>query len=206
MLENSLEIVIIVKVKAINNGLTMIKNTENSYGTVAKILHWIVALMIISLIIVGFVMSDMENSDQKWQLYGAHKATGVLVLALIIVRLLWRLVNKTVLLPATVPAWQKKLAYITHIFLYCAMLTMAISGFSMSVIGGHAIDFYGLFVIPAFAKNEAVAKIFWQIHGYTAYIIVGLIATHFLGALYHHYVLKDNVLVRMISNTVSHFK
>lgn len=183
----------------------MIKNTENSYGTVTKALHWIVALMIISLIIVGFVMSDMENSDQKWQLYGAHKATGILALTLIIVRLLWRLVNKTVLLPETVPVWQKKAAYITHISLYCAMLTMAMSGLLMSLIGGYEINFYGLFVIPAFAKNEAVAKIFWQIHGYTAYIIVALIATHFLAALYHHYLLKDNVLVRMITITKNNF-
>jgi cytochrome b561 len=66
----------------------MIKNTDNHYGIIAKLFHWLIAIAIISLITVGFIMSDMPPSPDKYELYGMHKASGVIVLMLVTLRVL----------------------------------------------------------------------------------------------------------------------
>jgi cytochrome b561 len=72
----------------------MLKNTLQSYGSVTKILHWTIALLIISLLGVGLYMTDMPDGDQKWYIYDVHKEIGMLVLTLVLIRVLWRLTNK----------------------------------------------------------------------------------------------------------------
>ncbi len=176
----------------------MLKNTADSYGIVSRSLHWIISILIITLLIVGFLMSDMENSNEKFQIYGAHKATGVIVLLLVTFRLLWRLMNSAVLMPADLPNWQQKAAYFTHIALYVSMFTMPLSGFLMSVLSGYEVSVYGLFSFAAWEKNTELARLFALVHGYTAFCFVGLITLHFLAALYHHFIRKDGVLLRML--------
>lgn len=176
----------------------MIKNTENSYGLPAKLLHWVMSVVIICLIFVGFIMTEMEPSDQKWQIYGLHKATGLLILLLVAIRLTWRLMNVYVLPPHDLPDWQKKAAYLAHLMLYLFMLIMPASGFLMTVLGGHNVSFYGLFTIEAFTTNKPIATIFWMIHGYSAYIFAALIGLHIAAAFYHHFVRRDNVFMRML--------
>lgn len=178
----------------------MLKNTENSYGLVARILHWTIGIMILIMLTIGFTMIQMANSDQKFQFYGLHKATGVLILLLVALRLTWRLLNSSVLLPLDLPSWQKKASYVTHILLYLLMFIMPSSGVLMSILGGHEVNVYGLFTIAAFEQNLAAAKIAWLIHYYAAYLLTGLIALHFAAALYHHFVRRDNILMRMIKN------
>jgi cytochrome b561 len=176
----------------------MIKNTSDSYGWLTKVFHWLISFMIITLLIVGFTMASMEPSDQKWQLYAGHKATGVIVLSLVVLRFLWRLVNTQVLLPIDIPAWQKAAARSTHYILYFFMFMMPISGIMMSRLGGHDIDVFGMFTIHALEKNPDIAKLFWQFHGYAAIGFVTMIVLHILAGLYHHFIRKDRVLMRMI--------
>ena len=81
----------------------MLKNIENSYGSIAKILHWVIGLFIIGLIAVGFIMSSMDPAPEKFELYGMHKAFGVIVLCLVAIRILWRIINATVQAAEVVP-------------------------------------------------------------------------------------------------------
>lgn len=77
----------------------MLKNTSSSYGLIAKLFHWLMGLVIIGMLIVGFYMTSMDPSDDKWQLYFFHKSIGVIALVLVGLRLLWRVINTTLDLP-----------------------------------------------------------------------------------------------------------
>lgn len=176
----------------------MLKNTNDSYGIITKLFHWLMSLVIICLLIVGFTMASMEPSEQKWQIYGLHKATGVTILALVCLRLIWRLINVVVQLPADLPSWQKIAARTTHYLLYVCMFLMPISGIMMSRFGGHDINIFNIFTIGALEKNTSIAGLFYKLHQITAFVLIGLICLHILAALFHHFVRKDNVLTRMI--------
>lgn len=176
----------------------MLKNTSDSYGLVARLLHWIISIAIILLLIVGFTMASMLPSDNKWQLYGIHEATGIIVLSLIIIRFSWRLTNIQPLLPQDLPNWQKLASRITHYLLYIFMFLMPISGILMARLGGHEINVFNLFHISALEKNIILAKFFNNIHGISAIGFATLIGLHIMAGLYHHFIRKDNVLIRMI--------
>lgn len=176
----------------------MLRNTTDSYGTITKLFHWFISIMIICLLIVGFTMANMDPSQQKSQIYVLHKATGVTVLALVVLRFIWRLINVEVLLPADLPLWQKASARMTHYLLYVCMFLMPISGINMSLFGGHEINVFNIFTIEAFEKNTFVAGLFYKVHQITAFGLIGLIILHIMAALFHHFIRKDNVLIRMI--------
>jgi len=177
----------------------MIKNTENHYGIIAKLFHWLIAVAIISLITVGFIMSDMSPSPDKYELYGMHKASGVIVLMLVTLRILWRLSNKAVQPPADLPNILKLAAKSGHFLLYVFMLSMPISGILMSYFDGHDISVFGLFMIPAtIDKLPQLAGLFHQIHVLGIWAFIAVIVLHIGAALYHHFIRRDNVLMRMI--------
>jgi cytochrome b561 len=170
------------------------KNDANSWGIIARLLHWIIAFLIIGLLYVGLIMVNMVNSPEKFELYGYHKSLGVIVLALIIVRLGWRWINPTPTLPT--PDLASRLSAPV---LYILMLMMPISGIIMSQGGGHAISLFGWFTLPSLIeKNPFLGKLAWQIHGYTGKMLIGMIGLHFIAALYHQWILKNNLLRRMI--------
>jgi cytochrome b561 len=176
----------------------MLKNTENSYGLIARLLHWIIAFSIIGLISVGFFMSSMENSPEKAELYGIHKAFGVIVLSLIVLRIIWRFSNKTVLPADGLPNIIKLAAKSGHFLLYIFMLIMPISGIMMSRLMGYDVSVFGLFTIPALTKDEVLAGFFYKIHTTAIWGFVVIIILHVGAAFYHHFIRKDNTLLRML--------
>lgn len=177
----------------------MLKNTKNSYGSIAKILHWVIGLFIISMIAVGFTMSSMPPSPEKFELYGMHKAFGVTMLSLVVVRILWRITNTTVQATEGVPPILQLAAKAGHLLLYIFMLVMPISGVLMSRFGGYPISVFEIFTIPAASeKSPELAKFFHKTHEYAALGFVILITAHTLAAIYHHFIRKDNTLIRMM--------
>ncbi|MBW8309632.1 MAG: cytochrome b [Candidatus Paracaedibacteraceae bacterium] len=171
-----------------------LKNDINSWGIVARLFHWISAFLLIGLLYVGLIMVDMVNSPEKFDLYRYHKSLGILVLGLIIMRLMWRWINITPTLPT--PGLASRLSAPV---LYMLMLIMPVSGMIMSQAGGHPISFFGWFNVPILLeKNPSIGKLAWQIHGYTGKILIGVIALHFMAAFYHQWILKNNLLRRMI--------
>lgn len=178
-----------------------IKNTEDCYGNVHQFLHWAIFICFVALMTVGTIMTDMEKSDQKWQLYQLHKSFGLTVFMLILIRIGWRFVNIIPALPTTMPAHEKMLALFIHFALYIVMLMMPISGYIMSIAGGHEIQYFGLFTVPELlGENKSLAHWAEEIHEWTATAIYVLVALHVLGALRHHFLLHDTVLKRMLPN------
>lgn len=164
-------------------------------------LHWSMSILIIGLLLVGFYMTNIDKSDFKWYMYDLHKATGTLVLILVVLRIIWRLSNVWPGLPDNMPKWQVLLVHFNIFFLYCMMLIMPVTGFFGSLIGGHDISFYNLFTISAIAQNKELGKRLFEIHEIAPYFLIASIGLHFFAALYHHFIMKDNVLRRMLKGS-----
>lgn len=176
----------------------MLKNTENSYGIISRTLHWLMSGIVIIMIIAGFTMVNLEPSSLKWQIYNTHKATGLVVLFLGILRILWIFTNTQVEVPFELPRWQRVLARLNHNLIYILLIIMPTSGALMTLTGGHDIDFFGLLTIKSFAENKEYSTVFWNIHALSAFLLVASSLVHIAAALYHHYICKDSVLMRMI--------
>ena len=176
----------------------MIQNTISSYGWLTKIFHWLIAIAIFGLIFVGLTMHSMEPSPEKLELYIMHKASGVVVLMLVVARLIWRQINKTVNPPSNLPHILALASKTVHFMLYIFMLLMPISGIMMSLYAGFDVPVFDLFTITAADKNPKIAGIFHQIHTIGIWFFISIIILHIGAALYHHFVRKDNVLIRII--------
>lgn len=175
-----------------------IKNSEDHYGLVAIFLHWLVAILIIGLLILGLYMVNLPISFEKLKLYGWHKEYGLLVLALVIFRLLWRLANTTPRLE--IPLLEKVAARVTHWAFYVFMFAMPISGWLITSAAGLPVSFFGLFTLPNLvAPNEETRQLYQVIHTWLGYGLIAIICLHTCGALKHHFIDKDDILRRMIS-------
>jgi cytochrome b561 len=117
----------------------------------------------------------------------------------VLVRIIWRLSNIQPSLPLSLPNILVKLANANIFLLYFLMIAMPVSGATASLFSGHDISFYGVFTIQAFSeKSDIIASYAWLAHQTIAFVFIAAISAHILAALYHHFVLKDNVLRRMI--------
>lgn len=179
-----------------------LKNSNKQYGVVMILAHWIGAAIIVFMLVLGLVMTAMPDvgfSTTKIKLILLHKAIGVIALCFVALRLLWRLLNKTPALPSTMPSWQQALAQVNIIILYGLMFGLPITGWVVSSASGMPISFFGLFTLPDIVQqNQFLALAFMKIHAILAYSLIAVIALHILAALYHHFVLKDGVFLRII--------
>lgn len=176
-----------------------ITNSNDRYGFVAMLLHWLMALLVIGLLCVGLYMADLPIGLQKLQLYGLHKEFGLLVLFLVIFRLSWRFININPLLPLSIPVWQRFAAHAVQWALLGFMIAMPITGWLLTSAAGLAPSFFGLFVLPTLiAPNDDLRHLFAEIHKWIAYGLIATICAHVGAALKHHYIDKDDVLRRML--------
>lgn len=175
-----------------------LRNTEHRYGSVAKLLHWGMALIIIGLIGLGLYMTDQPDGDPKWALYDLHKTIGAGVFVLLLVRMMWRKLSPPPALPDTMKAWEKLAAHAGHVLLYACMLGLPLTGYLDSSFGGFHLSFFGLFDVPMiFAKNETLFELFAAAHTYIGYALIAILLGHIGAALKHHFIVKDDVLRRM---------
>lgn len=176
----------------------MLKNNEQSYGWLARLLHWVTALLIIGLVAVGTYMTDLPDGDSKWNLYGLHKEFGVLALVLVTLRFGWKLSNIAPVLPSSMPGWQILASKATHHFLYLLMFVSPVTGVVMSIYGGHDISIFGIATIQNVGKISSISAPSHWLHVSLGSVWIALIIMHASAALYHHFIQKDNILKRML--------
>lgn len=176
-----------------------IRNTAERWGWVSLSLHWLTLLAIAGLVVVGLVMQELPNSPTKIQVYGLHKSFGLTVLALTVLRLLWRLVAGT---PAPVPGtprWQSFIAQATHGALYVILLAMPLSGWLYNSASGFPLKWFGLFALPKLSGYDAGVKAFaLAAHEWLFIALAVIVAVHAAAALKHHYLDRDATLSRML--------
>ncbi len=173
-------------------------NTAEKYGFIAKGLHWIMGFLIIAAWIVGYYAIDLPNTDpQKFKLFDLHKSVGMVILMLVIIRYSWLLYGGTPGM-ATMNKTLAAAAKTVHYMLYAFMFIQPISGWAMSSAAGYNPTLFGLFTFPGLIpKDPSAVQFFVLIHNAAAMMLLTLVVLHVGGALFHHFILKDNTLKRM---------
>lgn len=171
----------------------------HSYKGPARLLHWSMALLVMAMIPAGFLMvqQGIGRSLQN-TLFIFHKNVGVLLLILIVLRLLYRWRNPPPPEPAHLPAWQTKVAGLTHFLLYALLLIMPLAGYIRVRAGGFPIETLDAMGVPALiAKSEGLASFAKAVHFYGGWAIALLVAMHVAAALQHGLIKRDGVFSRM---------
>jgi cytochrome b561 len=175
----------------------IIRNTKYHFGLISILLHWIMAILLIGLLVLGIYMVNLPISLQKLKMYGWHKEYGLLALALVIVRILWRWINITPEL--SLPLLEKIAARSVHYTFYVLMFALPVSGWIITSAAGLPASFFGLFVLPTLvAPNEETRILFQEIHRWVGYGLIAIIVLHVSAALKHHFINKDDILRRML--------
>lgn len=169
------------------------------YGTVARLLHWVMAVMILVMIPVGMIMiqEGLERATQD-RLFILHKNMGTVLLALIVVRFGWRLFNPPPPLPSHMPPAMQLASRTVHVGLYVAIAVMAASGYARVRMGGFPIE--GLDAVgigTLLPRDDDLAETAKAVHATTKRVLMGLIGIHVAGAAYHGIVRRDGVMRRM---------
>lgn len=172
---------------------------ETRYRWPARLLHWIMAVLVLGSLAAGFLMLQ-EGLDRATQntLFVFHKNVGVVMLILILLRLAYRGRHRPAPLPAEVPTWQRIGAALSHGALYALLLIMPVTGYVRVKAGGFPIEMLDALGVPALVpRSDALAEVARTIHHYGGWILAALIGLHIAAALYHGVVRRDGVFSRM---------
>jgi cytochrome b561 len=175
------------------------RNTADTYGAVAKFLHWTIVVLIIAQFIIAESADDLPNGIEKLQRLSLHKSVGMTVLALALVRIGWKLVNRGAPTPVAMPRWQRISAAASHGLLYLLILAQPLSGWAMSSAANVPVTYFGRFQFPMLvAPNHDLHEGLEELHEglFITLAVVALI--HAAAALYHHFRMRDDVLRRML--------
>ncbi|MBS0286159.1 MAG: cytochrome b [Proteobacteria bacterium] len=178
----------------------MFTNTEERFGSLTKMLHWSIFLLFIGQFFLVYRREYFpKNSPEKLQYILLHESIGVVLLVLALFMIVWRHVGTRPVMPASMSTLHVKAAKLMHFLLYAVMLFQPISGIFMSQYAGYPVGVFGLFDLPTLVhKNEAIGHLLKEAHELSSYAIIGLVSLHIIAALYHHFIIKDNVLKRML--------
>jgi len=176
-----------------------LRNTVDAWGGVAQGLHWLVAVLVLGMMVLGWVMVYWPQTPLKFELYSWHKSFGVTVFSLMLLRLGWRALNPVPALPAGMPRREARAAQTAHVLLYVALFVMPISGYVLNSATNFPLSVFGWFTIPNIVpEDEATAVWAGWAHLAVFWLIATLLVLHIGGALRHHFVLRDGVLRRML--------
>lgn len=179
------------------------KDTEQKFSKTTIILHWLVALAMISLIAVGTYMEQTET----YALYPIHKSFGILIIIAVLLRVVWRMLNGWPKPVGEVKKVEQLAAKVVHWVLIIGTVLFPISGMMMSGAGGRGLYVFGVELLakntdPVTGKvaplNETLAGLGYEMHGILMWVMIAAIALHIIGAYKHHLVYKDNTLKRML--------
>lgn len=178
------------------------RNSEAAWGTGAKLFHWMIALLIIGASIFILHVNDsmpwFKSSAPVFITYVHwHKATGLIILALVSARLIWKLANPKPV-TANLTPFEKKASRWTHHSLYALMFIVPITGWIASSAFGSPTKFFGLFTIPGIIpKTKALVGPAYWAHFGMAWLLLAIVSIHIFAAFYHHDRRKDDVLRAM---------
>ena len=169
------------------------------YTTAAIVFHWIVAILVFTMIGLGLFMTDIPKGTPDRAFYfNLHKSIGITTALLVIVRLWWRARNPPPPLPASMPGWEIQAAKINHALLYTCLIVMPLSGFSASQFTKYGVTYFGWKIPPIGSENKVVYDLLQGIHGVTAAILIAVVVIHVLAALKHLLIDRDSVFQRML--------
>ncbi|MDO8421038.1 MAG: cytochrome b [Parvibaculum sp.] len=169
---------------------------QSSYNGVAKSFHWIIMILVLLMLYGGFTSESLPKED-RLGFFQTHAGLGLVILILMLARLVWRLSHPVPALPVGLPRWQQIASKATHHGLYALVILQPIFGLILATSSKFNLKAFGLLGLQI-APNETVHQVGETLHGINAWVITALIGLHVAAALYHHFILRDNVLKRML--------
>ena len=173
------------------------------YTNTAILFHWLIALLIIGAFTMGLVMTDMPGiTPTKLKYYSWHKWTGVTILTLATLRLLWRLAHPAPPYPGSMTPLQTRAANALHSLLYVLMFAVPLSGYFYSLASGIPVVWFGLIKLPVLIDaSPALKPVFKALHFWLNMLLATLVAGHVGAALKHQFMDRDGLLKRMLPHT-----
>ncbi|MGY0611794.1 MULTISPECIES: cytochrome b [unclassified Luteimonas] len=174
-------------------------NSKARWGVISQLLHWAVLVMIVWLAWLGLTMVDMPPTPAKINAYALHKSLGLTLLALVVLRLAWRLFAGAPKPVAGTPTWQARIADATHIALYVLLFAIPLSGWVFNSASGYPLQWFKKFNLPSIVeRSEELAALSIQVHEYGFWLLILLVLAHAGAAFYHHSFQGDDTLRRML--------
>ena len=173
-----------------------VKNTLSEYGLISKLLHWISAILLFIQIPLGFYLVDLDFGPERLSIEDIHVTVGLSIFYLIILRLLYKIFNPTPELEPSVFKGQKFLAKLNHIMLYVTILSITISGIFKKLFNGETLVI--IFKKIKIQDNFELGELFYDIHVYSNYFLIALIAIHLIAVVIHKLFFNDNLLKKIL--------
>jgi cytochrome b561 len=165
------------------------------YTLAARLLHWLTAVLVLFQIPAGLLIANFEMGP----LYGLHKSVGVLILILVIIRLAWRWKHPAPALPPEIPVFQRLAARGVHWALYALLVIQSMIGWIGTSAYPAPVPFFGLFEMPQiWSEDRQLSNRLLAAHLWIGISIAILLVAHIAAALHHHFVRRDEILLRML--------
>jgi cytochrome b561 len=171
------------------------------YSRGAMALHWIIALLIVLNFIGAWEAEDLEGAEKAYAMAG-HKAFGITILTLTVLRIVWRFTHKPPPLLESLKAWEAAFAKVTHSLFYFLMLAVPLAGWSLhsAASNGKPVAIFGLTQVPALpvGSDKPTVGMFHDLHETFATLLLVLLVLHVAAALKHALIDRDGTLRRMV--------
>lgn len=172
---------------------------RNEYGVIAKALHWTIVGLLIVQYAIGWLMPDINPRTHPDTLINLHLSFGILILLIVLTRFAWRTMHPVEPLVGVGPRWQKIAAQTLHFALYLLVVTIPVLGWASASGRGFAVSLFGLVSLPGLLPlRSPLTSVLGDIHTVTSYVLLGLVGLHVLAACYHHFIVRDETLRRML--------
>lgn len=173
----------------------LMRNSVDRYGLISILLHWIMAILILVLLVLGFLMTHIP---MRSSLYAWHIELGLLALFLMAIRLPWRLYNMS---PSAtlIPRWEQIMTKGMIFCCYILMLALPITGWLLASASSLSLSFFDLFELPEIINpgNEN-RTVFISLHQWLSYFLIVVLVTHLIVTLTHHFIKKDGLMRKMV--------
>ena len=173
-----------------------VKNTLTEYGIISKLLHWLSAILLLIQIPLGFYLVDLDFGEDRLSIENIHIIIGLTIFYLVILRLLNKIFNPTPKLDPSIFKGQRFIAKLNHILLYVAILSITISGILKKLFNGETLVIF--FNEIKIQDNFELADQFYNIHIFSNYTIIALIALHVSAVIIHKIFFNENLLKKIL--------